>query len=322
MQLIGKALELEPENGYFIDSLGWAYYQQGRYPEALARAPARRGEGAGRSGPVIYDHLGDAFAKNGLRRRSGRRVGAVAPARPAADGVKKKLEEISATVCSGSRVSARRSLSSALSSSCSAAALARWRRPASPARGGTTRRRARCARAGTSSPTSARSPRSSIDRGRREGQFTGVLLLKAPDSLRFEALSPFGQPLSDRHHPRGAARRLQRGHANGRGGRRHAGDHRTPVRAALRARRPRRSPGRPGRAAAGPAGGGAPAADARAVAGDHRGRSTGSACGWTSTAESSHQHRDHRGRYEARAVYPRAADGPVSGIDLNAAQGD
>ncbi len=30
-RLIQKALELEPENGYYIDSLGWAYYQQGRY---------------------------------------------------------------------------------------------------------------------------------------------------------------------------------------------------------------------------------------------------------------------------------------------------
>lgn len=31
--------------------------------------------------------------------------------------------------------------------------------------------------------------------GREQQQFTGVLLLKRPDSLRFEALSPMGQPL-------------------------------------------------------------------------------------------------------------------------------
>jgi outer membrane lipoprotein-sorting protein len=34
-----------------------------------------------------------------------------------------------------------------------------------------------------------------IERGGRKQQFTGVLLLKAPASLRLEALSPFGQPL-------------------------------------------------------------------------------------------------------------------------------
>ena len=36
-RLIQKALELEPENGYYIDSLGWAYYQQGRYTDAVRR---------------------------------------------------------------------------------------------------------------------------------------------------------------------------------------------------------------------------------------------------------------------------------------------
>jgi outer membrane lipoprotein-sorting protein len=34
-----------------------------------------------------------------------------------------------------------------------------------------------------------------IERGGRKQQFTGALLLKAPASLRLEALSPFGQPL-------------------------------------------------------------------------------------------------------------------------------
>jgi outer membrane lipoprotein-sorting protein len=34
-----------------------------------------------------------------------------------------------------------------------------------------------------------------VERGSRKERFTGVLLLKAPDSVRFEALSPFGQPL-------------------------------------------------------------------------------------------------------------------------------
>jgi outer membrane lipoprotein-sorting protein len=34
-----------------------------------------------------------------------------------------------------------------------------------------------------------------VERGGGKQQFTGALLLKAPASLRFEALSPFGQPL-------------------------------------------------------------------------------------------------------------------------------
>jgi len=34
--LIRKAVEMEPENGAFIDSLGWAYFKLGRLDEALA----------------------------------------------------------------------------------------------------------------------------------------------------------------------------------------------------------------------------------------------------------------------------------------------
>ena len=64
IQLISKALELEPENGYFIDSLGWAYYQQGRYPEALREL--KRAVERAKDDPVIFDHLGDAYAKSGL----------------------------------------------------------------------------------------------------------------------------------------------------------------------------------------------------------------------------------------------------------------
>lgn len=60
LALIEHALELEPDNGYIIDSRGWVYYQQGRYEEArdeLERAN-RIVEDA-----VIQEHLGDAYLK-------------------------------------------------------------------------------------------------------------------------------------------------------------------------------------------------------------------------------------------------------------------
>ena len=49
--------------GYFIDSLGWAYYQQGKYAEAL-RELQRAAERA-KDDPEIFDHLADAYVKNG-----------------------------------------------------------------------------------------------------------------------------------------------------------------------------------------------------------------------------------------------------------------
>jgi len=59
--LLGKALGLEPENGYYLDSLGWIRYKKGRYREALAsflKAVDRAGDDA-----VIWEHLGDTFLR-------------------------------------------------------------------------------------------------------------------------------------------------------------------------------------------------------------------------------------------------------------------
>lgn len=58
-QMLKKAVELRPRDGYIVDSLGWAYYKLGRFEEAvreLERAIALKP-----FDPVINDHLGDAY---------------------------------------------------------------------------------------------------------------------------------------------------------------------------------------------------------------------------------------------------------------------
>ncbi len=65
MRLIKKAVELKPDDGYFVDSLGWAYYRLGKFDEAtkhLERAVELRPDD-----PVINDHLGDAYWRVGRR---------------------------------------------------------------------------------------------------------------------------------------------------------------------------------------------------------------------------------------------------------------
>lgn len=61
--MIQKAVQASPNDGYIIDSLGWAYYRLGRYPEAVAQleqaATLRPND------PEINDHLGDAYWKVG-----------------------------------------------------------------------------------------------------------------------------------------------------------------------------------------------------------------------------------------------------------------
>ena len=59
MKLIEKAVSLKPDDGYIVDSLGWAHYRTGNYQEAvrfLEKAVELRPED-----PVLNDHLGDAY---------------------------------------------------------------------------------------------------------------------------------------------------------------------------------------------------------------------------------------------------------------------
>ena len=59
LKMIRKAVSIRPNDGYMVDSLGWAYYKMGRFEEAvedLERAVALRP-----SDPTINDHLGDAY---------------------------------------------------------------------------------------------------------------------------------------------------------------------------------------------------------------------------------------------------------------------
>lgn len=65
LNMIRKAVELRPQDGYIIDSLGWAYYRLGRYEDAvseLERAIEKKAED-----PTINDHLGDAYWRIGRR---------------------------------------------------------------------------------------------------------------------------------------------------------------------------------------------------------------------------------------------------------------
>lgn len=68
MRLIEKAVQLKPDDGYIVDSLGWAHYKQGNYKEAvrfLERAVEIKPED-----PTLNDHLGDAFWKVGREREA------------------------------------------------------------------------------------------------------------------------------------------------------------------------------------------------------------------------------------------------------------
>jgi tetratricopeptide (TPR) repeat protein len=58
--MIRKALELEPNNGAYIDSLGWYYYHLGDYNRALTEL-LRASDTLKPEDPVVFEHVGDTF---------------------------------------------------------------------------------------------------------------------------------------------------------------------------------------------------------------------------------------------------------------------
>jgi tetratricopeptide (TPR) repeat protein len=63
MRMIKRAVEQRPDDGYIVDSLGWAYYRLGNYEEAMKHLD--RAVELKPDDPTINDHLGDVYWKNG-----------------------------------------------------------------------------------------------------------------------------------------------------------------------------------------------------------------------------------------------------------------
>jgi tetratricopeptide (TPR) repeat protein len=68
-KMLRRAVELEPEDGYIVDSLGWAYYKLGRYDEAVKYL--ERAVDLKPGDPTINDHLGDAYWRVGRKLDAG-----------------------------------------------------------------------------------------------------------------------------------------------------------------------------------------------------------------------------------------------------------
>ena len=63
LNFIKQALTFEPNNGAYLDSLGWVYFKLGKYDlaeESLTKAEAHMG-----SDPTVQEHLGDLYQKTG-----------------------------------------------------------------------------------------------------------------------------------------------------------------------------------------------------------------------------------------------------------------
>ena len=68
MKMIEKAVELRPDDGYIVDSLGWAHFRMGDYEAAVEKL--EKAIELVPEDPTINDHLGDAYWRIGRLDRS------------------------------------------------------------------------------------------------------------------------------------------------------------------------------------------------------------------------------------------------------------
>jgi len=92
MKLIKRAVDQRPDDGYIVDSLGWAYYRIGNYEDAvktLERAIDLKPED-----PTINDHLGDAYWRVGRTLEAKFQWAHARDLKPEADELPKILAKI------------------------------------------------------------------------------------------------------------------------------------------------------------------------------------------------------------------------------------
>jgi tetratricopeptide (TPR) repeat protein len=92
MKMIRRAVEQRPDDGYIVDSLGWAYYRIHNYDEAvkqLERAVELKPED-----PTINDHLGDAYWKVGRNLEATFQWAHARDLKPEPDDLKKIAEKL------------------------------------------------------------------------------------------------------------------------------------------------------------------------------------------------------------------------------------
>jgi len=61
-ELIKHALQLDPNNGAYLDTLGWLEFRQGKV-EAALNDLVRAAQKMKHDDPVVFEHIGDAYAK-------------------------------------------------------------------------------------------------------------------------------------------------------------------------------------------------------------------------------------------------------------------
>ena len=61
-EMVGRALQFDPNNGAYLDTLGWIHYRKGKFDDALNEL-LRAAQNLTKPDPIVFEHIGDAYAK-------------------------------------------------------------------------------------------------------------------------------------------------------------------------------------------------------------------------------------------------------------------
>src|SRR5712672_131810 len=92
MRMIKRSVEQRPDDGYIVDSLGWAWYRVGNYEEAVKQL--ERAVELKPVDPTINDHLGDGYWRVGRRLEAQFQWSHARDLKPEADDLKKIEEKL------------------------------------------------------------------------------------------------------------------------------------------------------------------------------------------------------------------------------------
>lgn len=98
--LIEQALAYEPENGAFVDSLGWVYYREGKLDQSLTQL-LRAAKLIG-TDSTVYEHVGDVYNKMGNAAEASHYYQKAADLDPKNSGLTNKLKQLKSALSSTS----------------------------------------------------------------------------------------------------------------------------------------------------------------------------------------------------------------------------
>ncbi len=93
LEMIRRAVELRPSDGYIVDSLGWAYFRLNRFEEAVTEL--ERAVSLKPDDPILNDHLGDAYWRAGRRLEATFQWSHARDMKPEPDVLAKVIEKLS-----------------------------------------------------------------------------------------------------------------------------------------------------------------------------------------------------------------------------------